>query len=97
MICDRSVEKLSMDVDDNASTSERMNISGNDTSSALYVHPSDNPGMILVPTQFDGAGYRSWRRGVMRALLVKSKLSFIDGTCKRPKSQFTSFKTMAKV
>lgn len=31
-------------------------------SDALYIHPSDNPGMMLVPVQFDGMGYRSWRR-----------------------------------
>ncbi|WMV59667.1 hypothetical protein MTR67_053052 [Solanum verrucosum] len=69
-----------MVVDDNTSTSEATNMTGNDTSSALYVHPSDSPGMMLVPAQFDGAGYRSWRRGVMRALSVKNKLGFIDGS-----------------
>ena len=36
-----------------------------DTSSVFYVHPSDNPGISLVPTQFDGVGYRSWRRGIL--------------------------------
>uniref|UniRef100_M1BMN2 Retrotransposon Copia-like N-terminal domain-containing protein n=1 Tax=Solanum tuberosum TaxID=4113 RepID=M1BMN2_SOLTU len=54
---------------------------GGDASSALYVHPSDSPGMVLVSVQFDGIGYRSWRRGVMRALSVKNKLGFIDGSC----------------
>ncbi|KAH0650934.1 hypothetical protein KY284_030846 [Solanum tuberosum] len=75
-----------MAVDDNVSTSEGTNTSGNDTSSALYVHPSDSPGMMLVPAQFDGTGYRSWRRGVMRALSVKNKLGFIDGSCEKPNS-----------
>ncbi|KAH0697064.1 hypothetical protein KY290_014494 [Solanum tuberosum] len=73
-----------MPVDDNVSTSEGTNTSGNDTSSALYVHPSDSPGMMLVPAQFDGTGYRSWRRGVMRALSVKNKLGFIDRSCEKP-------------
>ncbi|XP_015168590.1 uncharacterized protein [Solanum tuberosum] len=57
---------------------------GNDTSNALYVHRSDNPGMALVLVQFDGTGYRSWRRGVLRALSVKNKLGFIDGSCEKP-------------
>ncbi|KAH0671524.1 hypothetical protein KY290_026317 [Solanum tuberosum] len=73
-----------MAINDTTSTSEATNTTGNDTSSALYVHPSDSPGMMLVPAQFDGAEYRSWRRGVMRALLVKNKLGFIDGSCERP-------------
>ena len=55
-----------------------------DTSSVFYVHPSDNPGISLVPTQFDGVGYRSWRRGILRALSVKNKLVFIDGSCVKP-------------
>ncbi|XP_019231603.1 PREDICTED: uncharacterized protein LOC109212417 [Nicotiana attenuata] len=55
-----------------------------DASSPLYMHPSDNPGIALVPVPFDGFGYRSWRRGVMRSLSVKYKLVFINGDCKRP-------------
>ncbi|XP_075109085.1 uncharacterized protein LOC142180882 [Nicotiana tabacum] len=37
----------------------------------------------LVPVPFDGFGYRSWRRGVVRALSVKNKLGFINKECKR--------------
>ncbi|KAH0650137.1 hypothetical protein KY284_030049 [Solanum tuberosum] len=73
-----------MAIDENTSSSEGTSIVGNDTSSALHVHPLNSPGMMLVPTQFDGAGYRSWRRGVMRALSVKNKLGFIDGSCVKP-------------
>lgn len=64
------------------SSSERVsNTTNRDINNALYVHPSDNPGVMLVTTQFDGAGYRSWRRGVIRALSVKNKLGFIDVSC----------------
>ena len=73
-----------MAIEDNTSTSERSNTSGSDTNSALYVHPSDNPGMMLVPVQFDGTGHRSWRRGDMRALSVKKKMGFIDASCEKP-------------
>ena len=73
-----------MAIENNTSTSEGTNTSGSDTNGVLYVHPSDNPGMMFVPVQFDGAGYRSWRRGFMRALSVKDKLGFIDESCEKP-------------
>ncbi|KAF3684496.1 putative DDB1- and CUL4-associated factor 4-like isoform X1 [Capsicum annuum] len=43
-----------------------------DAISALYMHLSDSPGMVLVPTPFDGLGFRSWRRSDLRALSVKN-------------------------
>ncbi|KAH0659160.1 hypothetical protein KY289_027908 [Solanum tuberosum] len=47
-----------MAVGENSSASEgASNATGNDPNNALYVHPSDSPGMMLVPAQFDGAGY----------------------------------------
>ncbi|KAH0765474.1 hypothetical protein KY285_001345 [Solanum tuberosum] len=73
-----------MAIDENRSASKGTSIVGNNTSSALYVHPLNSLGMMMVPTQFDGAGYRSWRREVMRALSVKNKLGFIDGSCVKP-------------
>ncbi|XP_019261003.1 PREDICTED: uncharacterized protein LOC109238956 [Nicotiana attenuata] len=33
---------------------------------------SDNPRAMLVSTAFDGIGYRSWRRSVLRGLFVKN-------------------------
>ncbi|XP_009763244.1 uncharacterized protein [Nicotiana sylvestris] len=63
---------------------EPLSQSGIDISNPIYMHPSDNPGATLVPAPFDGFGYRSWRRSMMRALSVKSKLGFINGDCKRP-------------
>ncbi|XP_070021411.1 uncharacterized protein [Nicotiana sylvestris] len=39
-----------------------------DSTNPLYMHPSENAGSSLVPMPFDGIGYRSWRRGVLRAL-----------------------------
>ena len=55
-----------------------------DVSNPLYIHPSDNPSLILVPVNFEGVGYRSWRRGVMRSLSMKNKLGFITGELRRP-------------
>ncbi|KAH0696188.1 hypothetical protein KY290_013554 [Solanum tuberosum] len=57
---------------------------GIDTNSHLYIHPSDSPGVVLVPVPFNGTGFHSWRRSVLRSLSVKNKLIFINGECKRP-------------
>ncbi|KAH0650738.1 hypothetical protein KY284_030650 [Solanum tuberosum] len=55
-----------------------------DFASPLYLHPSESAGSSLLPAVFDGTGYRSWRRAVLRALSVKSKTGFINGTLVRP-------------
>nr|XP_016452318.1 PREDICTED: uncharacterized protein LOC107776883 [Nicotiana tabacum] len=55
-----------------------------DTSSPMYMHPSESAGSVLVPVAFDGTGYRSWRRGVLIALSVKNKVGFITRKCQKP-------------
>ncbi|XP_015165738.1 uncharacterized protein [Solanum tuberosum] len=50
----------------------------------LYIHPSDSAGAVLVPVAFDGTGFSSWKRGVLRSLSVKNKLGFINGECMKP-------------
>ena len=54
-----------------------------DFSSPFYLHPSENACSSLLPAVFDGTGYRSWRRVVLRSLSVKSKTGFINGTIVR--------------
>ncbi|KAH0636039.1 hypothetical protein KY290_036430 [Solanum tuberosum] len=54
------------------------------STNAFYMHPSENVGSSIVPVLFDGSGYRSWRRGVLRALLVKNKTGFINGKIVKP-------------
>ncbi|KAH0738712.1 hypothetical protein KY290_037417 [Solanum tuberosum] len=63
-----------------------------DSNNPLYMHPSDNPGAMLVPVQFTGLGYRSWRRSVLRSLSVKNKLGFITGECSRPRSDHHTYR-----
>ena len=82
---------------ENISTSTESSVNNNgvnniDISSPLYVHPSDNPGVSLVQNPFDGIGYRSWRRSVLRVLSVKNKLGFINGDCKRPSAETPQFR-----
>ncbi|XP_070054707.1 uncharacterized protein [Nicotiana tomentosiformis] len=45
---------------------------------------------MLVSVAFDGTGYKSWRRGILRALSVKNKVGFITGKCKKPDPNSTT-------
>ncbi|XP_049397257.1 uncharacterized protein LOC125861386 [Solanum stenotomum] len=71
---------------DNNTTTDRM-----DTTSPSYLHPSENVGSTLLPVVFYGNGYRSWRRVVLRTLLVKRKTSFINEKIVKPDSTDPSF------
>ncbi|XP_049366594.1 uncharacterized protein LOC125831441 [Solanum verrucosum] len=59
--------------------------------SPFYLHPSENAGSSLLLGVFDGTGYRSWRRAVLRALSVKSKIGFINGEVVKPNPDDPSF------
>ncbi|KAK4733388.1 hypothetical protein R3W88_007649 [Solanum pinnatisectum] len=58
-----------------------------DIGSPLYIHPSDSTGSVLVYVPFDVVGFRSWKSGVLRSLLVKNKLGFINEECMKPSPQ----------
>ena len=55
-----------------------------DSSSCYYLHPSDNPGALLVSEIFTGENYIAWSRSMTIALTVKNKISFIDGSLMQP-------------
>lgn len=55
-----------------------------DPSHPLYLHPSDNPGAILVTELLNGTNYINWSRSMKTALLAKNKLGFITGSVKKP-------------
>jgi hypothetical protein len=55
-----------------------------DSSSCYYLHPSNNPGALLVFEIFTGENYIVWSRSMTIALTVKNKISFIDGTLMQP-------------
>ncbi|XP_049361514.1 uncharacterized protein LOC125826237 [Solanum verrucosum] len=55
-----------------------------DLTSVFYVHPSKSAGSTIIPVLFDGSGYRSWRRAVLRGLSVKNKTGFINGKVLKP-------------
>lgn len=58
-----------------------------DVNDPLYVSPSDTPGLSLITEQLTGSGnYNVWSRAMLIGLRAKNKITFIDGSCKRPES-----------
>ncbi|XP_050890758.1 uncharacterized protein LOC127096199 [Lathyrus oleraceus] len=49
-----------------------------------YLHPNENPTIVLVSSLLDDRNYHTWSRSMQIALISKNKDKFIDGTL--PKS-----------
>lgn len=75
----------------NAHTNQNQAPQAIDSNEPLYMHPSENAGSSIIPVVFDRTGYRSWRRGVLRALSVKNKVGFINGTVQKPAPDSPTF------
>ncbi|KAL8096592.1 hypothetical protein AgCh_037526 [Apium graveolens] len=63
-----------------------------DPSSVYFLHPSDNTGMKLVTTPFNGTSYGNWKRSMVIGLTAKNKMCFVDGTLAKPAITDTSYK-----
>jgi hypothetical protein len=59
-----------------------------DPSSPYYVHSSDGPSSVKVTPLLTGSNYHSWARSMRRALGVKLKFDFLDGTIPMPVDAF---------
>lgn len=81
---------------DSTLTSGTVGSTSMDSSSPYFLHPSDSLGMSLVNFIFEGKGYGGWRRSILIALSTKSKLGFIDGTCKAPDATSPDYKLWNK-
>ena len=55
-----------------------------DPSSPYFLHPNENPSLVLVSSLLNGANYHSWSRGMRMSLLSKNKLKFVDGSIAMP-------------
>ncbi|XP_019163044.1 PREDICTED: uncharacterized protein LOC109159384 [Ipomoea nil] len=60
------------------------NFDPNDAASPFFLHPNENPSLILVSTLLDGRNYHPWARAMEMSLLSKNKLGFVDGTIPMP-------------
>ncbi|GAU35493.1 hypothetical protein TSUD_384480 [Trifolium subterraneum] len=56
----------------------------NDTLNPYFLHPNENPGLILVTPSLSGTNYHSWSRAMVMALKSKNKLRFVNGTLSHP-------------
>ncbi|XP_057956714.1 uncharacterized protein LOC131150055 [Malania oleifera] len=52
--------------------------------SPYYIGSSDGSGAMLVTHTLDCCNYYSWARSMKRAIRIKNKLGFIDGTICEP-------------
>jgi hypothetical protein len=50
----------------------------------LYLHHSDQPGVVLVPQPLVEDNYSTWSQSMTMTLTVKYKIGFIDGSMKEP-------------
>nr|GEY88009.1 putative Gag-polypeptide of LTR copia-type [Tanacetum cinerariifolium] len=62
-------------------------ISKLDVSDPLYLHPNDSSALIVVAIKLKGTeNYQVWSCAMLLALEGKNKIGFIDGSCKRSKT-----------
>lgn len=55
-----------------------------DVNHPYYLHPSDNPGLILTIVILDENNFSQWHRSMEITLASKLKLGFVDGTYAQP-------------
>jgi hypothetical protein len=49
-----------------------------------YIHPNESTTAALVAPPLDGKNYHAWSRSMMKAIIMKNKLRFLDGSCPMP-------------
>jgi hypothetical protein len=52
--------------------------------SPYYLHPAENPVVVLVSPPMNGNNYDAWSKKMRRALLTKNKIKFINGKIVAP-------------
>ncbi|GLT64494.1 hypothetical protein SLA2020_369830 [Shorea laevis] len=72
------------------------NLKPTDQDSPYYLHPSDDPGRILVTTLLNGDNYHTWRRVMQNALYAKNKIGFVDGTLEKPETTSSQYQAWMK-
>ncbi|CAO2821170.1 unnamed protein product [Amaranthus hypochondriacus] len=60
-----------------------------DSSSPLYLHPSDGSHSIVVEKLTGAENYRAWKRSFEISLASKRKLGFVNGTTIKDPSDLT--------
>ncbi|CAL8089939.1 unnamed protein product [Prunus armeniaca] len=55
-----------------------------DPNNPLYLHHSNQPGVVLVTQLLNDENYPTWSRSMLMVLNTKNKEGFVDGTLKKP-------------
>jgi hypothetical protein len=55
-----------------------------DFNDPFFLHPHESPASILIPFTFSGDNYHQWSQAFLRTFRIKNKVSFVDGSLKRP-------------
>ncbi|XP_014490207.1 uncharacterized protein LOC106752944 [Vigna radiata var. radiata] len=55
-----------------------------DTTHYYYIHPNENPSLVLVSPILEGHNYHGWARSMSMALQMKNKIGFVDGSIPCP-------------
>lgn len=50
-----------------------------DQTNPYYLHPAENPGVVLVFPPLSENNYESWSRSMKCSLLSKNKIKFVNG------------------
>ncbi|XP_058753745.1 uncharacterized protein LOC131626926 [Vicia villosa] len=62
-----------------------------DTLNPYFMHPNENPALILVTPLLSPNNYHSWSRSMTMALRSKKKLHFINGVLPRPMDEDVNY------
>lgn len=62
----------------------KIQSSNPDLSNPYYLHPNENPSLVLVSPPLDEKDYHSWAISMKLSLISKNKLKFVDGSLSQP-------------
>jgi len=68
-------------------TNNSMDLNNN----PFFLHPNENPALILVSPSLNSKNYHSWARSMKLALQSKNKLQFVNGSLPQPLPEDPSF------
>ncbi|GMI99394.1 hypothetical protein HRI_003608700 [Hibiscus trionum] len=67
-----------------------------DPSSEFYIHPNENPALVLTSSLLTGSNYHGWARSMKMSLISKNKISFVDGSIKEPRKDEENYRAWVK-
>eukprot|EP00257_Ricinus_communis_P022931 XP_015582793.1 uncharacterized protein LOC107262297 [Ricinus communis] len=67
-----------------------------DQNSEYYIHPNENPALMLTLSQLISNNYYSWARSMKMSLISKNKFRFVNGSIKVPREEDPSYNAWLK-